>query len=493
MQQAFADPKAALHELDRIEAEEGLLSFVRLMWPVLEPGREFKQGKVVETICQHLEAVTDGKIRKLLINVPPGCMKSLLVNVFWPVWEWIKDPSKRYVCFSYSEKLTLRDNRKCKRLLTSDVFQDYWPGQIELDPDERAVGKFSNMNTGFKMASSVGGATTGERGDRVIVDDPHNVVEGESDAMRQEALTWFTEALTTRTNDPTKSAFVVIMQRIHERDISGHILDPESGIREDWDHLCLPMHYEEDHPYPSQTSLDFEDWREEEDELLWPERFPQSAVEEDERTMRSEGGDYAVAGQFQQRPAPRGGGLFKRDDFNKIDRSLVPTGGRTVRGWDLAGSKKKKAAFTAGVKMQRVGHDLYILDVRRGRYGPGELERVLKEVADTDGHIQQSLPQDPGQAGLHQKAHLARTLSGHHVHFSTESGEKEDRARPLASQVSAGNVYLVRAPWNKQFLAEACTFPAGRWKDQIDAATRAYARLIQKKAPKVGAAPKVIS
>jgi predicted phage terminase large subunit-like protein len=493
MQQAFADPRAALRQLDKADAEEHLIDFVRLMWPVLEPGRTMKQGKVIETICDHLEAVTDGRIRKLFINVPPGCMKSLLVNVFWPVWEWIKDPSKRYVCFSYSEKLTLRDNRKCKRLLTSDEFQTLWPDLIELDPDERAVGKFSNMQTGFKMASSVGGVSTGERGDRVIVDDPHNVVEGESDAKRQEALTWFTEALTTRVNDPTKSAFVVIMQRIHERDISGHIIDPESNLYDDWDHVCLPMRYEEGHPTPSRTTLNFVDWRIEEGELLWPEHFPEEAVEEDERTMRSEGGDYAVAGQFQQRPAPRGGGMFKRDDFQIVSRSEVPEKGLTVRGWDLAGSKKKKAAFTAGVKIRRVGKDIYVLDVRRGKYGPNELERVIRATADADGRIQQSLPQDPGQAGLHQKAHLAGALGGHDLHFSTESGEKEDRARPLASQVAAGNVYLVRAPWNKAFLAEACTFPAGRFKDQVDAATRAYARVIQKKSRRVPGTPKVVT
>lgn len=487
---ALANREAALEHLDRIDGRESLIRFIEIMWPVLEPGRVFQRGRVVEIICEHLEAVTRGDIKKLLINVPPGCMKSLTVNVFWPAWEWIQRPSMRYVCFSYAEHLTLRDNRKCKALIKSEKFQRLWGNTVHLDPDERSTGKFATMETGFKMASSVSGVSTGERGDRVIVDDPHNVKEGESEAKRNEALLWFTEALTTRVND-SSSAFVVIMQRIHEQDISGHILE---HLRDEWAHVCLPMRYELDHPYISVTPLGFKDWRTEDGELLWPERFDEERQTSDERTMRSEGGDYAVAGQMQQRPSPRGGGMFKRDQFQVIDADAVPRLTKVVRGWDLAATSTVRAPYTAGVK---IGVDkdgrIYILDARRQQESPAGVERMLRSTTEEDGSsTTQDLPQDPGQSGKAQKAALARLLAGYDVRFGLESGSKEDRAKPLAAQVEAGNVYLVRANWNSAFLAEAASFPAGRFKDQVDAASRAYARLVMKKKRRKPTSPEMI-
>lgn len=487
---ALANREAALEELDRIDGRESLIRFIEIMWPVLEPGRAFKRGRVVEVICEHLEAVTRGKIKKLLINVPPGCMKSLTTNVFWPAWEWIQRPSTRYVCFSYAEHLTLRDNRKCQQLIKSERFQRLWGNKIHLDPEERAKGKFATLETGFKMASSVSGVSTGERGDRVIVDDPHNVKEGESEAKRNEALLWFTEALTTRVND-SDSAFVVIMQRIHEQDISGHIIE---HLLDEWDHICLPMRYEVDHPFKSKTSLGFADWRTEDGALLWPERFDEERQTSDERTMRSEGGDYAVAGQMQQRPSPRGGGIFKRDQFQVIDAHELPRMTKIVRGWDLAATSTVRAPYTAGVK---IGVDasgrIYILDATRDQQSPAGVETMLLRTAVDDGaKVTQDIPQDPGQSGKAQKAALARLLAGYDVRFGLESGSKEDRARPLAAQVEAGNVYLVRANWNSAFLAEAASFPAGRFKDQVDAASRAYARLVMKKKRRKPTSPEMI-
>jgi len=416
---------------------------------------------------------------------------SLTTNVFWPAWEWIQRPSTRYVCFSYAEHLTIRDNRKCKQLIRSEKFQRLWGDRVKLDPEEKSTGKFATMATGFKMASSVSGVSTGERGDRVIVDDPHNVKEGESEAKRTEALLWFTEALTTRVNDPSDSAFVVIMQRVHEQDISGHIIE---HLRGSWDHICLPMRFEMDHPYVSRTALGFRDWRTEDGELLWPERFTPEAQDEAELTMRSEGGDYAVAGQMQQRPAPRGGGMFKRDCFQFVDAHDVPRLMKEVRGWDLAATSTIRAPYTAGCRM---GVDaegrVYITDARRKQGSPHEVERLIRLTAEEDGkHVTQDLPQDPGQSGKAQKAALARLLHGYVCRFGLESGSKEDRARPLAAQVEAGNVFLVRGTWNSAFLAEAASFPAGRFKDQVDAASRAYARLVTKKIKRKPSSPEVI-
>lgn len=491
-QWAVNNRTAALRALDKLDAETSLIDFIRLMWPVLEPGTPFIDGWAVRAVCEHLEAVTAGEINRLLINVPPGCMKSLTTNVFWPAWEWGPKalPHVRYVAAAYAESLTLRDNRKCLALIKSEPYQELWGDRFELDPDEQSKHKFSNRDMGFKLATAVGGSATGERGDRVIIDDPHNVKDAESEAKLAEALYWFTEVMPSRVNSE-KSAIVLIMQRVNESDIAGLILEQELG----YEHVCLPMRYEHDHPTKTDTTIKFVDPRKEDGELLWPELFPKTRVDRDEKVMRAWGGEYAIAGQHQQRPAPRGGGMFQEKDFVIIEAKDVPDSGHVVRGWDLAATKDGRAAWTVGLKMRRTRDgNLYIEDVERLRGTPSEVDAAILKCAKADGlRCTQDLPQDPGSAGKVVKAHLAILLEGFTFHITTESGSKVDRAKPLASQAEAGKIHLVRAPWNRPFLAEACVFPAGKFLDQIDAGSRAYARLLKKKPRKVGAGPLLIN
>jgi predicted phage terminase large subunit-like protein len=188
--------------------------------------------------------------------------------------------------------------------------------------------------------------------------------------------------------------------------------------------------------------------------------------------------DYATAGQLQQRPAPRGGGLFKREWF-KVERA-APAGTRWVRAWDLAGTDKATAPFTAGVKMGKTPDGRYcIADVCRIQGTPHETERLIVATASQDGReVKGSLPQDPGQAGKAQVQYLVKQLAGYAYTFSPESGDKETRAEPLASQAQAGNVFLLEGEWNTAFLDEVTTFPRGKFKDQVDAASRAFAELV---------------
>lgn len=487
---ALANKDEVLQEIARQEAESSLLNYIRYMWPVLEPGRVFVDGWAVQAICEHLEAVSAGDILRLLINVPPGCMKSLTTDVFWPSYEWgpRNRPSLRYVSASYSQNLTIRDNRKMRQLIQSKEYQDNWGDRFMLAHDESNKVKFSNDKTGFKLATSVGGYVMGERGDRVIIDDPNNTKEVESAAALDEALQWMTEVLPTRINNPLTSAIVIIMQRTHERDVSGHILENELGF----EHLMLPMEFEEERR--CSTSIGFVDPRTRDGDLLWPERFSYEYLETDLKpTLRSWGGTYAEAGQLQQRPAPRGGGMFQEEDFQYLnerpDRVI-----RRVRAWDLAGSKDGAAAHTAGVLMSLThNREIVIEEVVRGQWTPGEVEKRVKACAVNDGYtVDISIPQDPGQAGKHQVTSYAKLLHGYPMTTSPESGAKEDRARPLAAQAEALNVYLVRGKWNKQFIREATVFPVGRSKDQVDAASRAYSHLIKGRTHGVGGAPRVI-
>ena len=207
------DPDQLELELDRIDSEESLRLFVERAWPVLEPKREFIPGWHIDAICDHLEAVHRGEITRLLINVPPGCMKSLTTDVFFPAWEWGPQnrPDLRYVASSYSQDLTIRDNRRTRSLIQSDWYRSLWGDRFKLVSDQNAKTRFDTNHMGFKIATSVGGLSTGERGDRFIIDDPHNIKDGESLAKRKEVNQWFMETVPTRMNDPEKSAIITIM------------------------------------------------------------------------------------------------------------------------------------------------------------------------------------------------------------------------------------------------------------------------------------------
>lgn len=534
---ALANPKQAIFALDQYESENSLLYFMRLGWHALEPGVVFNPNWGVHAICDHLEAVTRGEIRRLIINVPPGCTKSMTVSVFWPAWEWgpIGLSHYRYINFSHEQGLAIRDNVRCRDLILSEWYQSLWGHSFAFKADQNAKIYFENTKTGWRQACAAA-SLTGRRGDRVIGDDPHSVKGADSDAQREEVLQILSETVPSRLNKQAESAIVIVMQRVHEKDASGHLLANELG----YEHLMLPMEYErgrrcysvvkpsyikrpalEGTVYDSQkkrwvnkeeylaeklsTHPNFVLTNEKEQarycvdpraidgELLDPVRFPRSAVDELKAALSSWGGSYAVAGQLQQRPAPRGGGMFRKEDFQFID-SIAGLKGITVRGWDFAGSTGKKSPYSVGLKMLRT-HDkrIIILDINRFKKSPGGLEDELVNTAKRDGkRVIIDIPQDPGQAGKSQKLSFIKLLHGFTVKSSPETGSKEQRANPFAAQVEGLNVYLVRAPWNDNFLNEAALFPNSEYKDQIDAASRAYARLISGKGIVIGSGSELI-
>jgi hypothetical protein len=226
-------------EIDREMATRSLGEFVRQAWPIVEPSTPFVPGFHIDAIVEHLEAVTRGQIRNLLINVPPRHMKSLLVSVFWPAWEWIRWPERRWLFSSYAASLSIRDSLKCRRLIESPWYQARWGDRFALTSDQNTKTRFDNSRSGYRIATSVGGTATGEGGDRIVCDDPHNVGEVASDSVRKGALEWWDVVMSTRVNDPKTSAMVIVMQRCHQRDLSGHLL--EKG---NFEHLCLPAEYE---------------------------------------------------------------------------------------------------------------------------------------------------------------------------------------------------------------------------------------------------------
>jgi predicted phage terminase large subunit-like protein len=471
-------PKITTADRDLIEAElcrRSLLYFTTKFWPVLEPGRTLVSGWPTGAIAEHLEAVTKGEIRKLLITVPPGSMKSLLTRAFWPSWSWIAQPSLRYIGASYAEALAARDNRRAKMIVESPLYQRLFP-HVRLSDDQAQKVNFANTATGSMMATSVRGRATGERGDVFVIDDPHNVLEAESDAIRGETLQWFREVVPSRVNDLDRSAFVCIMQRVHHEDVAA------AALEQGYEHLLIPMHYD-----PSRTrttSIGWSDPRTEPGELMWPERFSARAVAELETTL----GIYAASAQLEQRPTPREGGLFKADKLQTID--AVPQGEEIVwcRAWDLAATDGG-GAYTAGVLVgwRVAARRVIIAGVRRERVGPEGVRKLIEDTAGIDGDdVPISIPQDPGQAGKAQARDFVVRLAGYRVRIEPQTGSKETRAEPFAAQVEAGNVDIVTGPWNRDFIEELRHFPRGVYKDQVDAASSAFNAVAPKRQRKTG-------
>ncbi|MGN6537714.1 MAG: phage terminase large subunit [Mesorhizobium sp.] len=458
--EAEAERQRITLNAERIRARcQTLAGFVREAWHVVEPNSTYIHGWHLDAICAHLEAVTDGRINRLLINVPPGTMKSLLTSVLWPAWEWGPKgrPSLRYLTTSYAEKYVKRDSRRMRDLVQSEWYRSLWP---EVELVRAGESSFANTKTGFREGVPFA-SLTGGRGDRVIIDDPHSTETAESEAERLNTARIFRESVPTRLNDPKSSAIIVIMQRLHEDDVSGQIMKLGLG----YEHLMLPMEFEPDRK--CQTSIGFEDPRTEDGELLFPERFPRSVVDRDKVPM----GSYAVAGQFQQRPAPRSGGMFQRGDFEIVD--AVPAGARRCRAWDFAATQPKPGKqpdWTVGLRMAHVGGVFYVESVIRDRWSPGDVEKNLKNTATQDGlGIRIRIPEDPGAAGKADAATKIKLLAGYDVTAVRPTGEKSVRAKPASAQAEAGNVKLVRGPWNETFLDEVCSFPNAQHDDQVDA------------------------
>lgn len=487
----YADRERTLRALDRADAEEHLIDFAPLIWATLEPGRPFVRGWVIEDMFEHLEAVHRGEIRKLLMNVPPGFMKSLATDVIFPAWEWgpRNRPDLRYLCASYSHDLTIRDNGRTRQVIADPTYQEHWGDRFQFDQDQNAKVKFANDRRGYKIATSVHGLGTGERADRIIVDDPHNVLEAESDAKRNSALQWFTEVMPTRTND-ANAAFIVIMQRVHENDVAGHILEKELG----YTHFCVPMHYDPSHPLIEKRRC-WSGWRGDPrtvpGELAFPERYSAETVAELEKAMMSWGGTYSVAGQMEQRPEPRGGGLVQLEWFELVDEMpILPA--TTCRGWDFASTEGGEGAGSASVKVSEIftgkdgSSDVYVTDVWWERVSPGGLYSRIESTVKEDGYdVFQSLPQDPGQSGKYQVNDLLALFSGYDFEFSLESGDKVSRFRPIAAQAETRarinrKIKVLRGPWNAVFFDHVTKFPMGRFKDIPDALSRAYGGIVKR-------------
>ena len=256
-----------------------LAEFVRGAWPTLEPGRPLLWNWHLDVICAYLEAVRSGKVRRLLVNIPPGSMKSLLVSVLYPAWTWTSEPTHRFLCGSNEGTLATRDALRMRSLVESSWYQDRWP-DVQLSGDQREKTLFQNTKRGHRESQGVTGKITGKRGDTILWDDPHDTKQTESDVMRQGILDSWDMAWSSRMNDPDTSAAIVIMQRIHQKDITGHMLTKEGQA---WVHLAIPMRFDPDMVFDAGRDIgrpDLVDPRTEPGQLMFADRYSERAVRE---------------------------------------------------------------------------------------------------------------------------------------------------------------------------------------------------------------------
>lgn len=454
---------ARLPTLVEIEAERcrrSLRYFIERAWPIVEPKRPFVPGWHIDAICEHLEAVTRGEIDALCINVPPRHMKSLTVGVFWPTWVWTHTPATRWIYGSYKEQLATRDCLKARRLIQDPWYGARFGDQVRLTSDQNEKRRYDNAETGYRIAMGVGGGT-GEGADIGVADDPHNIQEAESDVERANVCTWWDEVLSTRL-----ARKVIVMQRLHERDLTGHVL-AQGG----YEHLCLPAEWE---GKTCVTVLGAQDPRTQTDALLWPQMFNRKWIDAKKAAL----GPFGTAGQFQQRPTARAGGQFERGWFEIVD--AAPRTATRVRYWDKAGTQDG-GKFTAGVRIAYFAGVAWIEDVQRGQWGAPSREAVIKQVANADartygvGAVTTFVEQEPGSGGKESAENTIKNLAGHPIYAHRPTGDKFTRAQPLAAAAYAGNVKLVRGDWNEAFLRELeAAGPGAATLDQMDAAAGAY-------------------
>lgn len=452
--------RADLIAVERELCKRSLAHFARLAWHVLEPAAELKWGWALDAICMHLEAVTDGRITRLLMNVPPGSMKSLLTGVIWPAWEWgPRDmPEMRVVGTAHEEQLAIRDSRRCRDLIKSDWYQSLWP--IELLSDLDGKREFGNTKKGIRQARSFT-SMTGVRGDRVILDDPISADSANSAAKLEAARIAFTETLPTRVNSD-KSAIVVIMQRLSEKDTSGVIL--EMGLP--YVHLYIPMRFESSRR--CETAIGWSDPRTIDGELMFPERFSETQVQELERTL----GSYGTAGQLQQRPAPRGGGIFNLSWFKYYDKT-PPLEFRFIVA-DTAQKTGQQNDFSVASCWARSSTgQAVLLDQVRGKWEAPELLAMIRSFwikhkdQGTNASALRGLYVEDKSSGTGLIQTLRR--EGIPIIPVQRNADKITRGYDAAPFIESGNVLLPEfAPFLADFLAEAESFPNGVHDDQID-------------------------
>jgi len=453
----------------KVSAQNSLQAYIREAWPILEPDTVYRHNWHIDYITEHLEAVTAGQITRLLINVPPRSMKSILVSVLWPTWEWVRNPAGRWIFVSYADSLASKHSLDRRTVIQSPWYQGRWRDRVQLASDQNLKHEFHNTERGVMMATSVGGSPTGKGGSRIVVDDPHNPMQAASDTQRDAAIEFFRGTLSTRLDDKKTGAIVVVMQRLHERDLSAYCRDMS------YTHICLPAEAEVKTTLtmPRSGGLITRDAG----DLLWPERDDRAVLDEQKRNL----GPTAYSAQYQQQPAPAGGLIFKREWFHYYNE--LPPVTEVAQSWDMTFKDTATSYYVVGLVAGRKGANIYIMDRVKGQWAFSETLRRVKALWTRYRATRMILIEDAanGSAIIDVLRHQVPGIIA-----VKPDGNKVSRAHAAESRVEAGNIFLPNPrphgrliperEWVDDFVHQLTAFPAGAHDDDIDAFTQLVGR-----------------
>lgn len=463
--------EAARRKAIAVECHASLHFFTRRMFKARK-GFKWVDNWHHRVICDALERVFRGECTRLIINIPPRYSKTEIAVVNFIAWALGQCPDSEFIHTSYAAGLANANSAMARDVVQSVEYQEIFPNVVIRD-DASAKGEWRTTEGGCVYATGSGGTVTGfgagkmrdefdehgnpapyKFGGAIIIDDPHKADEADSDVIRQGELDWFLNTLESRGNGRDRSTpIIVIMQRLHESDMSGFLIGGGNG--EKWEQIVIPAIQNEGT---------------ENECALWPLKHTLESLQ----AMRK-AKPYVFAGQYGQRPAPLDGGEFKPGQIETVD--AVPVGTQFVRGWDLAGTKGG-GDYTAGGLLGKMPDGRFIIaGMERAQESPDGVEALLRNTASSEPTVRIRLPQDPAQAGKRQAQSLVRMLARYSVVAKPISGDKVTRARPFAAQCNAGNVVMLRGPWNQALRDEMRTFPNGTNDDQIDALADAFDEL----------------
>lgn len=397
---------------------------------------------------RHLDRVTKGECKRLMIFMPPRHGKSEQTTIHYPAYRLLTDQRTRIIVGAYNHELACTFSRRTRRIVSRFGF--------DFEHDQNKQHEWFSVHGGGLVAAGVGTGVTGKGAEIVLIDDPtKSRAEAESPAYRRRVLDWYQNDLYTRLHPG--GVVVLIMTRWTALDLAGQLLEEANNGGERWDVVSLPAIAEEGDALGRQAG-----------QALWPERYGEADFER----IRKAIGSYAFSALYQQRPSPRSGGFFRPEWFRIVDP--VERSGLACRAWDTAATPGS-GDYTAGVRIVRDSDRYVVTDAWRGQVSPAERRVRQRAVAELDGReTVVRIAQDPGSAGVDQAEHDAINLGGFPVVVERVTGTKEVRAMPFAAACEAGLVDVERGAWNREFIDELCQFPTGRNDDQVDAASDAF-------------------
>jgi predicted phage terminase large subunit-like protein len=478
-QQAYLAPR--IHRLLKLRAEDTLADFVRSAWSILEPVTVLEWNWHLDLICEYLTLIRDKKLREtfgdhiegIIVNVPPRSMKSILITVLFPAWVWIKDPARRFMSVSYAEKLSTAHSVARRDVMKSPWYQSNWGEKFFFAHDQDLKTAYQNNHKGTMFSTAMQAVATGLGGDILIFDDPLNPDQSLSDADRNTVNVRFDNTFRTRINDHRTGSKIIVMQRLHESDLTGHLLEKE---KDRWLHLKLPAIGEIDERWVFPISGKIR--MRKPGELLWPARLPKTFLD----SMKGGGADgqggmgsWAFAGQFQQNPAPLEGGLIKRKWIQYYQR-LPEQFELMVGSWDCTFKDEVGSDFVAGQYWGRSGAKYYMLPYRV--YDRMDFPRTRSAVLA--GH--QEYPR-ANAVLVEDKANgpaiiseLRKDIPG--MLAIEPYGGKFSRAQAMSPLWEAGSVLLpdpkfFPVPWLEAYIHNICTFPKAAHDDDMDSTSQA--------------------